>query len=76
VPAAAQAAFTGLGNDEVAPGRGAFLVASVGASDAGCGAVHPIALYTKNGYTEIPLFGPYVGSPISTAMAKQLPHPI
>jgi putative acetyltransferase len=31
-----------------------------------------IAMYAKNGYSEIPLFGAYVGSPISTAMAKQL----
>lgn len=125
VPAVAQEAFTRLGADEVVAGRGAFLVASVGAIDAGCGAVRhiggevgelkrmfvlpeyrgrgvasalvscleaeasalgivrivlevatfsadAIALYAKRGYSEVPLFGPYVGSPISVAMAKQL----
>jgi putative acetyltransferase len=128
VPPVAQDAFTRLGDDEVAPGRGAFLVASVDGEDAGCGAVRgignqtgelkrmfvlpeyrargvasallscleaeasglgiirivlevatfsedAIALYTKCGYEEIPLFGPYVGSPISLAMAKQLSDP-
>jgi GNAT superfamily N-acetyltransferase len=125
VPPRAQEAFTNLAVGEVAPGRGAFLIASVDGADVGCGAVRDIgdrtgelkrmfvlpdhrglgvasalvasledeasalglvrivlevatfsddaiAMYAKNGYREIPLFGPYVGSPISTAMGKTL----
>jgi len=125
VPARAQEAFTRVAVDEVAPGRGAFLIASVEGVDVGCGAVRDIgdqtgelkrmfvlpdhrgcgvasallaslekeaaalglvrivlevatfsqdavAMYAKNGYSEIPLFGPYVGSPISIAMGKTL----
>jgi putative acetyltransferase len=125
VPPRAQEAFTKLAVGEVAPGRGAFLIASVDGVDVGCGAVRDIgdrtgelkrmfvlpdhrglgvasalvasleeeasalrlarivlevatfsddaiAMYAKNGYREIPLFGPYIGSPISTAMGKTL----
>jgi putative acetyltransferase len=125
VPPRAQEAFTNVAVDEVAPGSGAFLIASIDGVDVGCGAVRDIgdrtgelkrmfvlpdhrglgiasalvaalereasklglvrivlevatfsddaiAMYAKNGYAQIPLFGPYIDSPISIAMSKAL----
>jgi len=120
--------FFHLDIDEVADGRGAFLVAYLAGKPVGCGAVRRIepavaeikrmytapeargcgigrkllaeleaqarrlgvtrlvletgprqpealALYRRGGFAEIPLFGPYLGSPhpeLSVCMAKEL----
>ena len=31
-----------------------------------------LALYTRHGFIQIPLFGEYIGSPLSVCMAKEL----
>lgn len=114
--------------DEVAPGRGRFLIATVNGAPAGCGAVRrlneteaeikrmyvsptvrrqglgqallaalelearrlgvarllletgerqpeAVRLYERAGFARIPLFGEYIGSPLSVCMAKDLTGP-
>jgi hypothetical protein len=40
--------------------------------EVGISSPDAIAMYSKNGFRETPLYAPHIGSPISIAMGKDL----